>query len=140
MHKYCWSSHCIVVDSSPLCLISYRTDCDASDSVLCSFPMANISLLKNGRDQVDKLYFNQIIINYTNYRHVLQVPPKLANYTCSEYPLKPYCKHCLTSPLMMHKKMIILVYYITNVCRLSIKMFFLVVFKASFVNFLYSFW
>ncbi|KAL1252884.1 hypothetical protein QQF64_017577 [Cirrhinus molitorella] len=30
----------------------YRTDCDASDSVLCSFPMANISLLKNGRDQV----------------------------------------------------------------------------------------
>ncbi|XP_051734754.1 seipin isoform X2 [Ctenopharyngodon idella] len=31
---------------------SYRTDCDASDSVLCSFPTANISLLKNGRDQV----------------------------------------------------------------------------------------
>uniref|UniRef100_A0A671S8D1 Seipin n=1 Tax=Sinocyclocheilus anshuiensis TaxID=1608454 RepID=A0A671S8D1_9TELE len=30
----------------------YRTDCDASDSVLCSFPMANVSLLKNGRDQV----------------------------------------------------------------------------------------
>ncbi|XP_043076661.1 seipin [Puntigrus tetrazona] len=30
----------------------YRTDCDASDSVLCSFPMANISLLKNGKDQV----------------------------------------------------------------------------------------
>ncbi|XP_039549885.1 seipin isoform X2 [Pimephales promelas] len=30
----------------------YRTDCDASDSVLCSFPTANISLLKNGRDQV----------------------------------------------------------------------------------------
>ncbi len=45
----------IAVDSSPLCLISYRTDCDALDSVLCSFPMANISLLKNGRDQVDKL-------------------------------------------------------------------------------------
>ncbi|XP_016098714.1 seipin-like [Sinocyclocheilus grahami] len=30
----------------------YRTDCDASDSVLCSFPMANVSVLKNGRDQV----------------------------------------------------------------------------------------
>ncbi|XP_059398435.1 seipin-like isoform X1 [Carassius carassius] len=30
----------------------YRTDCDASDSVLCSFPMANVSLLKNGRNQV----------------------------------------------------------------------------------------
>ncbi|XP_038821483.1 seipin-like isoform X3 [Salvelinus namaycush] len=30
----------------------YSTDCDASNSVLCSFPMANISLLKNGKDQV----------------------------------------------------------------------------------------
>lgn len=30
----------------------YRSDCDTSDSVLCSFPTANISLLKNGRDQV----------------------------------------------------------------------------------------
>lgn len=30
----------------------YRTDCDPSDSVLCSFPTANISLLKNGKDQV----------------------------------------------------------------------------------------
>ncbi|KTF94666.1 hypothetical protein cypCar_00006175 [Cyprinus carpio] len=30
----------------------YRTDCDVSDSALCSFPMANVSLLKNGRDQV----------------------------------------------------------------------------------------
>ncbi|XP_051960352.1 seipin-like isoform X2 [Xyrauchen texanus] len=30
----------------------YRTDCDPSDSVLCSFPMANVSLLKNGKDQV----------------------------------------------------------------------------------------
>nr|XP_055036958.1 seipin isoform X1 [Misgurnus anguillicaudatus] len=30
----------------------YRTDCDPSDSNLCSFPTANISLLKNGRDQV----------------------------------------------------------------------------------------
>ncbi|TRY57562.1 hypothetical protein DNTS_023502 [Danionella cerebrum] len=30
----------------------YRTDCDGADSVLCSFPMANVSLLKNGREQV----------------------------------------------------------------------------------------
>ncbi|XP_045064086.1 seipin-like isoform X3 [Coregonus clupeaformis] len=30
----------------------YSTDCDASNSVLCSFPVANISLLKNGKDQV----------------------------------------------------------------------------------------
>ncbi|XP_007244576.3 seipin isoform X1 [Astyanax mexicanus] len=30
----------------------YRTDCESTDSVLCSFPMANISLLKNGREQV----------------------------------------------------------------------------------------
>ncbi|XP_041948553.1 seipin isoform X1 [Alosa sapidissima] len=30
----------------------YRTDCDSSEAGLCSFPMANISLLKNGRDQV----------------------------------------------------------------------------------------
>ncbi|XP_056138169.1 seipin-like [Lampris incognitus] len=30
----------------------YRSDCDASESSLCSFPMANISFLKNGRDPV----------------------------------------------------------------------------------------
>ncbi|KAJ8275994.1 hypothetical protein COCON_G00077460 [Conger conger] len=30
----------------------YRTDCDSSSSALCSFPEANISLLRNGRDQV----------------------------------------------------------------------------------------
>ncbi|XP_064185232.1 seipin-like isoform X2 [Anguilla rostrata] len=30
----------------------YRTDCDPSSSYLCSFPMANVSLLRNGRDQV----------------------------------------------------------------------------------------
>ncbi|XP_061628440.1 seipin-like [Phyllopteryx taeniolatus] len=30
----------------------YSSDCDASESELCSFPTANISLLKNDRDQV----------------------------------------------------------------------------------------
>ncbi|XP_051916065.1 seipin-like [Hippocampus zosterae] len=30
----------------------YSSDCDASESELCSFPTANISLLKNSRDQV----------------------------------------------------------------------------------------
>lgn len=30
----------------------YKTDCDTSQPVLCSFPMANVSFLKNGRDQV----------------------------------------------------------------------------------------
>ncbi|XP_036404121.1 seipin-like isoform X1 [Megalops cyprinoides] len=30
----------------------YRTDCDSSSRDLCSFPMANVSLLRNGRDQV----------------------------------------------------------------------------------------
>lgn len=30
----------------------YRSDCDSSDSVFCSFPVANISMLRNGRDQV----------------------------------------------------------------------------------------
>nr|XP_040024524.1 seipin-like [Gasterosteus aculeatus aculeatus] len=30
----------------------YTSDCDASESVLCSFPTANISLIKNERDQV----------------------------------------------------------------------------------------
>ncbi|XP_036444898.1 seipin [Colossoma macropomum] len=30
----------------------YRTDCEPANSVLCSFPMANVSLLKNGREQV----------------------------------------------------------------------------------------
>ncbi|XP_059382432.1 seipin isoform X3 [Carassius carassius] len=39
----------------------YRTDCDASDSVLCSFPMANISLLKNGRDQTMLHYRSNLL-------------------------------------------------------------------------------
>ncbi|KAJ8396431.1 hypothetical protein AAFF_G00017370 [Aldrovandia affinis] len=30
----------------------YRTDCDSSISALCSFPRANVSLLRNGRHQV----------------------------------------------------------------------------------------
>lgn len=30
----------------------YTSDCDASDSALCSFPTANISFMKNERDQV----------------------------------------------------------------------------------------
>ncbi|KAM3870006.1 seipin-like [Diretmus argenteus] len=30
----------------------YTADCDASETVLCSFPTANISFLKNGKDQV----------------------------------------------------------------------------------------
>lgn len=30
----------------------YTSDCDTSESTLCSFPTANISFLKNGRDQV----------------------------------------------------------------------------------------
>ncbi|MBN3302409.1 BSCL2 protein, partial [Amia calva] len=31
---------------------SYRTDCDPQDSALCSFPFANVSLMKNGRERV----------------------------------------------------------------------------------------
>ncbi|XP_012580902.1 PREDICTED: seipin isoform X2 [Condylura cristata] len=30
----------------------YRTDCDSSASLLCSFPVANVSLAKTGRDRV----------------------------------------------------------------------------------------
>ncbi|XP_066216396.1 seipin isoform X1 [Saccopteryx leptura] len=30
----------------------YRTDCDSSASILCSFPVANVSLAKGGRDRV----------------------------------------------------------------------------------------
>ncbi|KAG7484847.1 hypothetical protein MATL_G00053640 [Megalops atlanticus] len=30
----------------------YRTDCDSSSTALCSFPIANVSLLRNGKDQV----------------------------------------------------------------------------------------
>uniref|UniRef100_A0A8C2M922 Seipin n=1 Tax=Cricetulus griseus TaxID=10029 RepID=A0A8C2M922_CRIGR len=30
----------------------YRTDCDSSTALLCSFPVANVSLAKNGRDRV----------------------------------------------------------------------------------------
>lgn len=31
---------------------SLRTDCDSSTSSLCSFPVANVSLAKSGRDRV----------------------------------------------------------------------------------------
>ncbi|KAK3555176.1 hypothetical protein QTP86_010041 [Hemibagrus guttatus] len=30
----------------------YRSDCESASSELCSFPMANVSLLKNGKEQV----------------------------------------------------------------------------------------
>ncbi|KAM9450722.1 seipin isoform 2-T3 [Clarias gariepinus] len=30
----------------------YRSDCESASSVLCSFPVANVSLLKNGKEQV----------------------------------------------------------------------------------------
>nr|XP_012309859.1 seipin isoform X1 [Aotus nancymaae]XP_012309860.1 seipin isoform X1 [Aotus nancymaae]XP_012309861.1 seipin isoform X1 [Aotus nancymaae] len=30
----------------------YRTDCDSSSTSLCSFPVANVSLIKSGRDRV----------------------------------------------------------------------------------------
>ncbi|KAF5908935.1 seipin-like isoform X1, partial [Clarias magur] len=30
----------------------YRSDCEPASSVLCSFPVANVSLLKNGKEQV----------------------------------------------------------------------------------------
>ncbi|XP_066501793.1 seipin [Hoplias malabaricus] len=30
----------------------YRTDCESANSILCSYPKANISFLKNGREQV----------------------------------------------------------------------------------------
>lgn len=33
-------------------MCSLSTDCESSEAGLCSFPMANISLLKNGREQV----------------------------------------------------------------------------------------
>ncbi|XP_049500559.1 seipin isoform X4 [Panthera uncia] len=39
----------------------YRTDCDSSTSLLCSFPVANVSLAKGGRDRVMLHYRSNLL-------------------------------------------------------------------------------
>ncbi|XP_027434518.1 seipin isoform X7 [Zalophus californianus] len=39
----------------------YRTDCDSSTSLLCSFPVANVSLAKGGRDRVMLHYRSDLL-------------------------------------------------------------------------------
>ncbi|TSL04298.1 Seipin [Bagarius yarrelli] len=44
-------SHMPTVSFSTAVHYQYRSDCESADSELCSFPVANISLLKNGKEQ-----------------------------------------------------------------------------------------
>lgn len=63
----------------------YRTDCDASSSTLCSFPMANVSLLKNGRDQV-MMYGQPYRISLE-----LEMPESPANQQLGMFMVKMSC-------------------------------------------------
>ncbi|KAA0720161.1 Seipin Bernardinelli-Seip congenital lipodystrophy type 2 protein [Triplophysa tibetana] len=63
----------------------YRTDCDPADSVLCSFPTANISLLKHGKDQVmmsGQAYMISLI---------LEMPESPANEQLGMFMVKMTC-------------------------------------------------
>ncbi|KAG9346480.1 hypothetical protein JZ751_006791 [Albula glossodonta] len=63
----------------------YRTDCDPSSSYLCSFPMANVSLLRNGR--------NQVMIYGQPYRISLELdmPESPANQELGMFMIKMSC-------------------------------------------------
>ncbi|XP_056586126.1 seipin [Triplophysa dalaica] len=63
----------------------YRTDCDPADSVLCSFPTANISLLKNGKDQV-MMSGQAYMISL-----VLEMPESPANEQLGMFMVKMTC-------------------------------------------------
>ncbi|XP_064207331.1 seipin-like [Anguilla rostrata] len=63
----------------------YRTDCDSSSSAVCSFPMANVSLLKNGRDQV-MLYGQPYRISLE-----LEMPESPANQQLGMFMVKMSC-------------------------------------------------
>ncbi|KAG9351569.1 hypothetical protein JZ751_022820 [Albula glossodonta] len=63
----------------------YRTDCDSSSSALCSFPMANVSLLKNGRDEV-MLYGQPYRISLE-----LEMPESPANQQLGMFMVKMSC-------------------------------------------------
>ncbi|KAJ8347710.1 hypothetical protein SKAU_G00262990 [Synaphobranchus kaupii] len=63
----------------------YRTDCASSSSALCSFPMANISLLKNGRDQV-MLYGQPYRISLE-----LEMPESPANQQLGMFMVRMSC-------------------------------------------------
>ncbi|XP_073665181.1 seipin isoform X6 [Tursiops truncatus] len=50
----------------------YRTDCDSSASLLCSFPVANVSLAKGGRDRRWG-YLGQVLMYGQPYRVTLEL-------------------------------------------------------------------
>ncbi|XP_023823420.1 seipin-like [Salvelinus sp. IW2-2015] len=63
----------------------YSSDCDATNSVLCSFPVANISLLKNGKDQV-MIYGQPYRISLE-----LEMPESLVNKQLGMFMIKMSC-------------------------------------------------
>ncbi|KAJ8405130.1 hypothetical protein AAFF_G00321210 [Aldrovandia affinis] len=81
----------------------YRTDCDPSSSYLCSFPMANVSLLRNGR--------NQVMVYGQPYRISLELdmPESPANQELGMFMVKMSCYtkegqiiSTVTSSAMLH--------------------------------------
>ncbi|KAI5622302.1 seipin [Silurus asotus] len=63
----------------------YRSDCDSHESVLCSFPMANVSLLKNGKEQV-LMYGQPYQISL-----VLEMPESPVNEQLGMFMIKMSC-------------------------------------------------
>uniref|UniRef100_A0A8C7MZ53 Seipin n=2 Tax=Oncorhynchus kisutch TaxID=8019 RepID=A0A8C7MZ53_ONCKI len=63
----------------------YSSDCDAPNSVLCSFPVANISLLKNGKDQV-MIYGQPYRISLE-----LEMPESIVNKQLGMFMIKMSC-------------------------------------------------
>uniref|UniRef100_A0A8C7PBD5 Seipin n=1 Tax=Oncorhynchus mykiss TaxID=8022 RepID=A0A8C7PBD5_ONCMY len=63
----------------------YRTDCDSSASLLCSFPTANVSLLRNGKNQV-MTYGQPYRISLE-----LEMPESPANQELGMFMVKMFC-------------------------------------------------
>nr|XP_046151879.1 seipin-like isoform X1 [Oncorhynchus gorbuscha] len=63
----------------------YRTDCDSSASLLCSFPTANVSLLRNGKNQV-MTYGQPYRISLE-----LEMPESPANQELGMFMVRMFC-------------------------------------------------
>ncbi|XP_041704528.2 seipin isoform X2 [Coregonus clupeaformis] len=63
----------------------YRTDCDSSASLLCSFPTANVSLLRNGKNQA-MTYGQPYRISLE-----LEMPESPANQELGMFMVKMFC-------------------------------------------------
>lgn len=112
MFQYFWRGLCICIDHVKyiiycnLCFIysvvypvkyiytfCFRSDCESASSVLCSFPVANVSLLKNGKEQVRSSHVSWLFLliemicwhNLCTYVYLVHCMKLCRSHTCPEH-------------------------------------------------------